>query len=272
MIILDDFDNNNIVNIESFSSSAIYNRITLDSSGGEGMYIFACNFGGVSTITMDVHTTSTKIASGNIPANARSIVTYINKKAELIALGVSAKIISNYEWRNTTFEESILITCSSPETLLFKCSPYYLLFSPLDYTYDSVANTVMFVPYKYDPNVLYAGILADEASELKYGTQILSPDITFVGANFSSYKNLVNNYLGFYYEKLDIITLEVDAELQNLLPLEPIQLRLSASNIYKYKFLVSWDQGEDYYYLNAFLISSTKVDHGKYKIKLKEII
>lgn len=272
MIIFDDFDNNNISRIESFASSAIYNRITLNSSAGEGMYIFACNFGGASTITIDFYFDATRVQSGNITANVRSIVTYINKKAELITKGISAKVISNYSFSGTVFEESILISCSSPETILVKCSPWYLTFTPLDRTVDSVANTVMFVPYKYDPNVLYAAILADEASELKYGTQILSPDITFVGGNFSSYENLVNNYLGFYNQKLDIITLEVDAELHNLLPLESVQLRLSAANILKYKFLVSWDQGDNYYYINAFLISSTKIDHGKYKIKLKEIV
>jgi hypothetical protein len=237
------------------------------------MYLFACNFGSSANVTIDVHYGEDRIQSGNLSPSVRAIANYINKKEELQELGVTARIISNYIFGNTTFEEVLLIEATSEyDTLLFSCTPKWLIMSPFDYTVDNVNNRVLFTPYKYDANVLYSSILSDEESELKYGTQILTPQLDFIGDNFYSYKSLIENYLDFYKEQANILTFEVDTKLQSMLPLEQVQVRLNASNIEKYKFLHTWKEADSYYYLNAFVIGATKLDHGTYKLKVKEII
>lgn len=272
MIILDDFENNNIEGIESFYSSAVYNRLNIPTGNSSGFYIFVPNFGDYSVVTVDVHWENTRVQSGNLTANARAIANYINNKSELRAKGITAKIINNYQIGTFNYGDAILILCESDyEDILFSCTPYYLVRSQLDSIQDDTNNKVRFTIYKYDPNILYSSILSDEQSELENGTQILSPDVTFVGNNYASYKNLVNNYLGYYKEQKTVITLTVDINAQNLLPLETIQVRLAASNIEKYPFLDKWNSYETYYYLDMFLIGSTKLSQGVYKFKLKEI-
>lgn len=272
MIILDDFENNNIARVESFNSSAVYNRLNIASSESSGFYLFVPNFGEFSIVTIDVHWETTRVQSGNLTANARAIVNYINNKSELRAKGITAKIINNYQIANFVYSEAILILCSSDyEDILFSCTPYYFVRSILDSVQDVPNNKCRFTMYQYDPNIIYSAILGDEVSELENGTQMLSPDLRFVGSNYASYKNLVNNYLGFYKDQKTVITLEADIQAQNFLPLEQIQLRLAATSVLKYPFIEKWSSYNDYYFLNMFLIGATKLSHGLYKFKLKEI-
>jgi hypothetical protein len=272
MIIFDDFDLNNIVNIESFNSSDVYNRIVLSDSNSGGMYIFVGNFGTAANVTFDVHINETRIFSGNLSPNPRAVANYINNKTELRNLGVTAQIIKNYIYGGMTNYDAIFIKVSqSHNDMLFIASPYYLVRSPLDYSVDIDNNKVRFVPQEYDPNILYAGILSDGDSELKYGSQILAPDLQFVGGDFYTYRSVVNNYLGFYNKVKQIMTIVVDYEMQNALPLDIIEVRLNINNIEKYMFMSNWEEVDSYVYKRFFLVGAGKLDHGVYKVKLKEI-
>jgi len=272
MIIFDDFDLNNIVDIESFASSDVYNRIVLSDERSGGMFVFGCNFGSEATITLDVHIDDTKIQSGNITANIGSVVYYINNKTELTELGIRAINIKNYIYGGAVLNDVILITVENNHSdVLFVASPFYLLFSPFDYVTDIANNKVRFVAQEYDPNVLYSAILSDQSSELIYGSQILSPDLKFVGVDFYTYNSIVNNYLGFYSSIKQILTLVVDYEMQNSIPLDIIEVRLSNTNISKYMFMSNWQENDTYVYKQFFLVGAGKLGHGQYKAKLKEI-
>jgi len=272
MIILDDFEYNNIQNIESFANSNIYNRIVLSESQSGGMYLFYCNFGGQSTFTFDVHTGTSRIQSGAISASARSLVNYINNSSSLRDLGIRSTIINNYSFDGAVLNDIVLLTLNDEyNDIMFVASPYYLLISPFDYSIDVDNNLVRFVAQTFDTNVLYADILNDEASELIYGTQILAPNLQFVGTDFYTYRNLVNNYLEFFKDLKQIITLVVDYEMQNTIPLDLIEVRFNLTNINKYMFMSNWQEKDTYVYKRFFLVGAGKIDHGLYKVKLKEI-
>jgi len=272
MIIFDDFDNNNIQAVERFDSSLVYNRLILSNSNSNGMYVFACNFGGLANAELDVHVGDAKIASGNITANTRSVVNYINTKTELIDLGITARVINNYIIGNVVIEDAIIIYVGGDyNEVLFSATPYYLLRTTFDKTTDITNNKVRFIPLAYDPNILYSSILSDGESELVNGAQLLAPDLQFIGTDINTYRSISSNYLGFYKDNNDILTLVVDYKMQNVLPLEEIEVRLNVNNIEKFSFLNSWDELGVYIYKKFFLIGSGKLDDGTYKVKLKEI-
>ena len=274
MIIFDDFDQNNIDKIELFDHSNVYNRLVLSgASSGAGMYIFGCNFGTQTTVELDIHKGQTRVQSGNISASVRAIVNYINNTTAVTDLGISASIIKNYRLGSSVIDEVIYILIDNDyEDITFIASPYYLLFTSLDYILDVPNDLVLFTPQQNDPNTIYGAILADEASELRYGTQLLSPNLTFIGSDFYTYLNLVNNFLGFYNKQAELLTLTVNKKLNNTLPLEEVQVRLDAQNAYKYKQTRSWQENGSYIFKNFYAIGVGKLSHSLYKVKLKEIL
>ena len=295
MLILDDFENNNLINLLNYTSGASFVRnfvILEDNNTNEGSYIWSKVSPSSSNNVTAYFIVDNVYYSSGIVTSLEAIVSWVQNNATLIAAGIRAELLKDYyfDFYDTAWSKAIRFyteenTAYTRITCIVTTTSSERFRTPLPqttYVYDDLhlGGGTYFAFFSLMPEGDNQLIFAkDDDSILQYGKKIKIVTNNEMITSASNKQDLVDNELANFKDPRARCFVDMPFDYEQVTELDLVEVRLSYQNQGQFRtfkeggHFKAWADIGTYRYKQFYAVGISHSKDGRYtRLRLMEKI